>query len=337
MMTTWSGRERAWVKLLSSPASRIDVAAPTARVMRHAVERGAPIAAALVGVAAFAANATPVADPRRDVRGGRRRSARRRSSSFVALHFARAQLEALASGITYKDARAFERAAAANVAVLSARGTVLLGEPEIVAIEPIGGAEVGRVLSLAAGAETASTHPFAAAILRAARARGVGADHVRNATAHAGLGVTALAVDGRAARRRRPRASCSRRRSASPSADARIAELEAQGRSVLLVALGDRLVGLLALQDGLRAGRARGRAAAPRRADRAGAAERRGARDVRDDRPRARHRARAAGGPAGRPRRRGAGARRRPAASSRWSGTRWGTTGPSARPTSRSP
>jgi P-type E1-E2 ATPase len=37
-------------------------------------------------------------------------------------------------------------------------------------------------------------------------------------------------------------------------ADSRVTELEAQGRSVLLVALGDRLVGLIALQDGLRAG-----------------------------------------------------------------------------------
>jgi Cu+-exporting ATPase len=37
-------------------------------------------------------------------------------------------------------------------------------------------------------------------------------------------------------------------------ADARATELEAQGRSVLLVALGGRLVGLLALQDGLRPG-----------------------------------------------------------------------------------
>src|SRR5581483_2048834 len=75
-------------------------------------------------------------------------------------------------------------------------GTVLLGEPEIVAIEPIGGVEVERVLALAAGAETASTHPFAAAILRAARARSVRPDHVRNATVHSGLGVTALSSSG---------------------------------------------------------------------------------------------------------------------------------------------
>jgi P-type E1-E2 ATPase len=37
-------------------------------------------------------------------------------------------------------------------------------------------------------------------------------------------------------------------------AEARITELEALGRSVLLVALGGHLVGILALQDGLRAG-----------------------------------------------------------------------------------
>ena len=49
MTTTWSGRERAWVKLLSVPSARIDVAAPTARVLRQTVERGVPVAAILVG------------------------------------------------------------------------------------------------------------------------------------------------------------------------------------------------------------------------------------------------------------------------------------------------
>ncbi|MDP9035779.1 MAG: hypothetical protein M3O50_13340, partial [Myxococcota bacterium] len=48
LTTTWSGRDRAWVKLLSSPETRIDVAAPTARALRLVVERGAPVAALLV-------------------------------------------------------------------------------------------------------------------------------------------------------------------------------------------------------------------------------------------------------------------------------------------------
>jgi P-type Cu+ transporter len=252
MMTTWSGRERAWVRLLSTAGVRLDVAAPTARALRHTVERGSPVAAVLVGIAAFSANATPVQILAAMCAGATAFGAKA-VASLVALDFARAQLDALASGITYKDARAFERAASANVAVFSARGTVLLGEPEIVAVEPIGGGDVERVLSLAAGAETASTHPFAAAIQRAARARGVSPDHVRNATVHAGLGVTAsastgerLVVGGRAI--------MLEEKIGVAATDARASELEALGRSVLLVALGERLLGLIALQDGLRPG-----------------------------------------------------------------------------------
>jgi cation transport ATPase len=252
ILTTWSGRERAWVKLLGTAATRVDVAAPTVRVLRHTVERGTPVAALLVGLAAFAANATPV-EILAAMCAGAIAFGSKAVASVVAVHYARAHLEALGAGITYKDARAFERAASASVAVLSARGTVLLGEPEIVAIDPIGGADADRVLALAAGAETASTHPFAAAILRMARARGVAPDHVRNATAHAGLGVTAsastgelLVVGGRAI--------MLEQKIGVASADARVSELEALGRSVLLVAVGDKLVGLIALQDGLRAG-----------------------------------------------------------------------------------
>jgi Cu+-exporting ATPase len=259
MTTTWSGRERAWVKLLSVPAARIDVAAPTARVLRHTVERGVPVAAILVGLATMANGARPV-----EVLAAMSAAAMAFGAkglvSIVAIHFARAHLEALASGITYKDPRAFERAGSANIAVLSARGTVLLGEPEIVAVEPIGpgGAEAGdeevaRVLSLAAGAETGSTHPFAAAILRAARTRAARADDVRNATVHAGLGVTALASTGERLVVG-GRAIMLAEKIGVAAVDGRVTELEGQGRSVLLVALGDRLVGLISLQDGLRAG-----------------------------------------------------------------------------------
>jgi P-type Cu+ transporter len=113
--------------------------------------------------------------------------------------------------------------------------------------------DVGRVLSLAAGAETAATHPFASAILRAARARGVGLDNVRSASVHAGLGVTALASTGERLVVG-SRALLLEERVSVAIADARVTELESQGRSVLLVGLGGKLVGLLALQDGLRPG-----------------------------------------------------------------------------------
>ncbi len=252
MTTTWSGRDRAWLKLLSSPDTRIDVVAPTVRALRHVVERGAPVAAVLVGVAGFAASATPV-QILAGMCAGATAFAAKAASCAAGVHFGRAHLEALARGITYKDSRAFERAASTNLAVLSARGTVLMGEPEIVVIEALGPIEVERVLSLAAGAETVSTHPFAAAVLRAARTRGVRADHARNATVRSGLGVTAVASTGERLVVG-GRAIMLEEKVGVAMTDARVSELEAQGRSVLLVALGDRLVGLIALQDGLRPG-----------------------------------------------------------------------------------
>jgi len=112
---------------------------------------------------------------------------------------------------------------------------------------------VARVLALAAGAEMASNHPFAAAVIRAARARSVRPENVRSALVHVGLGVTALAPNGDKVIVG-GRAFLLQEKVSVAIADTRVSELEAQGRSVLLVAVAGRLVGLLALQDGLRPG-----------------------------------------------------------------------------------
>jgi Cu+-exporting ATPase len=252
VIATWSGPNRSWLRLLSSTATRIDVASPTARMVRLTIERGAPLAAVVVGVAALAANATPVevlatACAAAMAFGGKA------TCSFAVLHLARAHLEAVSRGIVYRDARSFERAGAANVAVLSARGTVLMGEPEIVALMPLGTIDVERLLSLAAGAETGSNDSVATAVLRAAKMRGVRPDHVRNIAMHAGLGITAVASSGERLVVG-GRALMLEQKIGVAVAEHDVGELEARGRSVLLVALGDRLVGVIALQDGLRPG-----------------------------------------------------------------------------------
>jgi len=170
----------------------------------------------------------------------------------VAVRHARAQLAALTHGIVYRDAIAFDRAGQCDVAVACARGTLLLGEPEVVAIEPFGGATQQRVIELAAGAVSGSSHPFAHAILRTARARGARAENVRNAV-HAGSGATALVASSEKVVVGR-RAFLLSEKVSVAALDARTTELEAQGRSVLLASLGGKVIGLLALQDGLRAG-----------------------------------------------------------------------------------
>jgi Cu+-exporting ATPase len=267
--TTFAGGDRAWLR-------RIDLNAPLVHFARRAVERGAPIAAGIVAAAVYADNGSWL-----DVNDSPA-SAGLALGAFAAvgaagLAHARGHAAAQQRGIVYKDAAAFDAAARADVAVLCSRGTVLLGEPEIVAVEPITkdgvvsnlvwrsepristrssqppSPEIHRVLALAAGAEMSSSHPFASAILREARARGVRPENVRSALGHSGLGVTALAANGDRVIVG-SRAFLLQEKVSVAIADARTSALEAEGRSVLLVALGGRLVGLLALQDGLRAG-----------------------------------------------------------------------------------
>lgn len=250
--TTWAGADRAFFRLALSPVARTDVAAPLTRGFRRVLERAVPIVAGLGAIAAATAGAkgpTILAT----ACAVSLAIAARGAACVVALHYARGQLAALALGIVYKDAAAFDNSGRASVAVLCSRGTVLMGEPEIVALESLGSATVGRVLSLAAGAEAASTHPFASAILRAARANEERPENVRSAMVHAGLGVTALASTGERLVVG-SRSLLLRERVSVAVADARITELETQGRSVLLVALAGKLIGIIAMQDGLRPG-----------------------------------------------------------------------------------
>jgi len=261
VVTAWAGADRAWARATSSRAARSDVSAPTSRLARGLATRGIPVAAILAagaasagGVASGWLGAISVACAVGVALGGRGVVA------AVALIHARAQMKALAHGVVYKDARAFDNAGRVAIAVVCSRGTVLTGEPEIVSVEaiassgePSGESSDSHILSLAAGAETVSTHPFANAILRAAQTRGVRLESVRSATVHAGLGVTALASSGDRLIVG-SRALLLQEKVSVAVADARASELEAQGRSVLLVALAGRLVGLVALQDGLRAG-----------------------------------------------------------------------------------
>jgi Cu+-exporting ATPase len=76
---------------------------------------------------------------------------------------------------------------------------------------------------------------------------------VRSPDVQHGLGVTAVASNGQ------PlvvgsRALMLKERISVATAESRITDLEAMGRTVLLVALGGRLIGVVGLQDGLRPG-----------------------------------------------------------------------------------
>jgi cation transport ATPase len=256
-VTTWTGADRAWLRLTVSSSHRPDVAGPLARWVRVATARGS-IFAGLVVAALGIANGAAGVDVVAMAAVAAFCLAGTGAAGIVALHSARGQIAALARGIVYRDAAAFDAAGRTDIAVLCSRGTILMGAPELVALEAVssGGASAllpERVLALAAGASTVGNHPGNVAVRDAARVRGERAESVRNATYLPGLGVTATAANGESLVVGN-RSLLLQEKVSIAGAEGRVTELEAQGRSVTLVALAGRLVGLIALQDGLRPG-----------------------------------------------------------------------------------
>lgn len=252
IVVSWSGLDRAWARVAIDPRRRADIQSQMVRFGMLVAERGAPLAAATAALAAFASNlglleilAYAVATQATlcTVSVG----------EIGVLHVARAIFLAQRRGVAYRSAESLDRAAKVSTATFCARGTLLLGEPEVASIEPFGPHRPERVLELVAGAEAGSNQPTATAIFRAARSRNIRPDAVRSPNAVPGLGVTAIASDGQ------PlvvgsRALMLREHISVAVAERTITDLEAAGRSVLLVALGGRLVGMVGLQDGLRPG-----------------------------------------------------------------------------------
>jgi len=254
---TWAGDERALARPLLAEARRSDVHADLARMARRLAERWAPLFAAaggvmfgllgwsaleigMVVVAVYAAFATVTlgALPGLTIAGGVR--------------------TALGRGVIYNSPEAWERCTRVTSAIFCARGTLLRGEPELVEMEVFASPRAHtdsseQVLSLAAGVLASERHPVAVALRRAARDRGVAPEPVRTRRAIEGIDVTAVSATGDALCVG-SRALMMDRKISVAAAEQNIYQLESGGRTVVLVAKAGRLVGLLALQDGLRTG-----------------------------------------------------------------------------------
>ncbi len=78
-----------------------------------------------------------------------------------------------AAGVLIRNAEALERLAGIDTLVLDKTGTLTAGRPEVTAVVPVAAGDAAELLRQAAGLEQASEHPLAAAIVAAAKARGL--------------------------------------------------------------------------------------------------------------------------------------------------------------------
>jgi len=149
-------------------------------------------------------------------------------------------------GVLIKGGAILERLARADVLLLDKTGTLTLGRPMVTDVVPVAGrCSVEELLSVAAAAEHAATHPLAEALRIAARERGVALVRPEWSVVDPGLGVRAR-VAGRTIQVR-----------ASLPGEAAVPEIAAfqeAGKTVVIVQRDEEVIGIIAFADELRPG-----------------------------------------------------------------------------------
>jgi Cu+-exporting ATPase len=100
------------------------------------------------------------------------------------------------AGVLIKNAEALERLEKVDTLVIDKTGTLTEGKPRVTAFSTSGSLDELEMLRLAASVEQGSEHPYAGAILSAARERGLQLSAVQSFASIAGRGVTGV-VDGK--------------------------------------------------------------------------------------------------------------------------------------------
>ena len=152
------------------------------------------------------------------------------------------------NGILFKNAAALENATKLTVVVFDKTGTLTMGKPEVVEIVTAPGVDEADLLETAAAAERHSEHPLAHAIL--ARAGAPGPKTATQFTNIDGQGARAV-VDGDEVLLGNRKLMDSSRVDLG-ALQSQADRLQGSGRTVVHVALGKRLLGLIAIADAAR-------------------------------------------------------------------------------------
>ena len=100
------------------------------------------------------------------------------------------------AGVLIKNAEALEHMEKVDTLVVDKTGTLTEGKPKVVAVVPAPGLTEAEVLPLAASLERSSEHPLAAAVVAAAKERGIAFGEPADFASVTGKGVTGI-VSGR--------------------------------------------------------------------------------------------------------------------------------------------
>ncbi|MBF0859030.1 copper-translocating P-type ATPase [Gluconobacter sp. LMG 31484] len=153
------------------------------------------------------------------------------------------------SGILFRNADALERAEKLKTIIVDKTGTLTQGHPTVAAVYPAAGIPVDRFLGVAHALEHHSEHPLARAIVNYTESHGGNAPAaVEDFQAVPGKGVVAQ-CGGQEARLGSP---AFMQASGLDLSALPVAVLESEGNTVIAVAQGGQVLGIIALADELR-------------------------------------------------------------------------------------
>ncbi|UYG06143.1 heavy metal translocating P-type ATPase [Halomonas sp. M4R1S46] len=158
--------------------------------------------------------------------------------------------EAADQGVLMRTGESFQALRRVTTVVFDKTGTLTEGRPAVRDITSIDGDD-DTLLSLAAAVESASEHPLGRAVVEAALARDLAIPDVTEFQGHSGRGVIAR-VDDEPVWVGSPTFLVEQGIDLAPVSDG-IESAEQQGQTVIVIARGERLLGAIALGDGLRA------------------------------------------------------------------------------------
>jgi Cu+-exporting ATPase len=158
------------------------------------------------------------------------------------------------AGVLIKNAEALELMEKIDTLVVDKTGTLTVGKPKLIAVEPTGGHDEAEVLRLAASLERGSEHPLAAAIVDGAEERGIDVPTSSDFESVTGKGVTGTVEDRKVAL---GNAALMGDLGIDPAPLERQAdEHRKEGQGVMFVALDGKLAGLLVVADPVKDGAA---------------------------------------------------------------------------------
>ena len=154
-------------------------------------------------------------------------------------------------GSLVKKGATIEALANIDTVIFDKTGTLTVGQPKLVEVSPLNGLDESDILGLAAVAEKFSEHPLGRAIVQAAQARNLSIPDPEEFEVMPGLGVRA-AVNGFKVVLGRPQFLVEEGLSSEENLQVRVGQSRPSGQTVIGIAIGDELTGMLALQDVLR-------------------------------------------------------------------------------------